>query len=973
MDLASQRLWHGDVEIRLRPKSWDVLRYLVERPGLLVTKEALHGEVWRDTAVSDDVLTQSIGELRRALGDATRTPRFIETVHGRGFRFVARVHDAEEESARTAPVPAPFGGPAPSLPFVGRRAELATLDECLARALDGARQTVFITGEAGIGKTTLVQAFDRSARPRGRAVHVLHGQCVQQYGQREPYMPLLEAVERLLSSAAGEPLIPLLRRVAPRWYAQIPSIHPADDPAASPRAPAPGAPERMLREMGTFLEVVAARSAVVLVLEDLHWSDTATVDLLAFLAQRPDRARLFIIGTYRAAEASVHEHPVRELKQALRVRRRCTEIALDYLSAADVREYMAARFGERVEGLAPAIHGRTDGNPLFVVALIDEMIRRGDLREIDGHWSVTMPVDGIGLAIPDDVLEMIALQLHSLRSDERAVLDAASVAGVEIEAHVLAKAIGRDPEAIEPILQRLVRSHRFLVASPRAPDDASGQRYQFVHAVYQQVLYGQVPEHRCRRLHQAIGETLESDRADGAADIASQLSMHFEGAGDVRRAVRYMALCVARAQERFAHVEAIRYAQHAIGLLERLADRSDRDARELELRLLLGVSLSAVRGYTSEDVKDNYQRARILCESVGDARQLFQVVTALRYARIDGTEAEVRRGLDELWVVAERAGAADIKRQADLLRGRAEVWSGNFGRAVRLLSACVTEEAERPPEAQMDAYGVHPVVGALAQYALALWFVGCPDQARIQADRALAYAQKLGRPFDLAASVCQSAALSLFSRDSQSAALEARRALAVCAEHHIANFIGPSRLILGSSLAAEGDLDAGISEMERSLIDQRATSGAFFCDVILASLASAYGRAGRWEEALDRVEEGLALSEARYERIYAAELWRIKGGLLAARDHAAKGGKVTRSGAAGAAEACVRRALEIARQQEARSLELRAAMSLARLPLPRNRALEARELVRSVYASFAEGFDTKDLLDARALLVESDA
>jgi DNA-binding winged helix-turn-helix (wHTH) protein len=277
MDIAGQRLWHEGRAISLRPKSWDVLRYLLERPGLLVTKADLHREVWQNAAVVEDTLTQSIGELRRVLGDDASKPRFIETAHRRGFRFIANV------CAQAPATSADLGGSpstgAQRARFVGRETELNQLHEHLRRARQGVRQLVFITGEAGIGKTTLVDEFLRSPRVRDGGVSVFHGQCVPLQGPREPYMPILEALERVLRSPEGAPLVPLLQRVAPCWYLQMPSLL-LDDERLPPQGETPSRQrERMLREINTFLEEASNQRTVILVLEDLHWTDTATTDV----------------------------------------------------------------------------------------------------------------------------------------------------------------------------------------------------------------------------------------------------------------------------------------------------------------------------------------------------------------------------------------------------------------------------------------------------------------------------------------------------------------------------------------------------------------------------------------------------------------------------------------------------------------------------------------------------------------------
>src|SRR5262245_461304 len=380
MDLARHRLWQGEREIPLRPKAWDVLRYLIERPDFLVTKDALHHAIWADTAVSDDTLTKLIAELRQALGDSPRTPRIIETVHGRGFRFVAQVREASRDVS-SAPLPA-----GASSAFVGRQAELAKLHEALRLTRQGTRQLVLITGESGIGKTAVTEEFLRIAVSEEPGLCVLRGQCIQQYGQREPYMPVLDALERLLGSPLGPTLIPLFRRFAPCWYVQIPWLLAEGEPPGFQGAMMAAAPQRMLREIGAFLDAMATHATVILVLEDLHWSDHATTDLLSFLAERRDPARVLTIGTFRPADASAQEHPIRQVRQVLRARGRATDLALPYLSAADFAEYFRHRFGGGVEGLAPLVHERTDGNPLFAVAIVQELMRRGRLKSLGAGW-----------------------------------------------------------------------------------------------------------------------------------------------------------------------------------------------------------------------------------------------------------------------------------------------------------------------------------------------------------------------------------------------------------------------------------------------------------------------------------------------------------------------------------------------------------------------------------------------------------
>ncbi len=354
-DGANQRLEDASGAIRLNPKAFEVLRVLIERPGQLVLKDQLLDAVWPDTHVADGVLKVCMAEIRKALGDSATAPRFIETVHRRGYRFVAKVAAADPADAPAARgehggararslVAWPPGG-APTaqaaVGLVGRGGEIELLEERLARALRGERQVVFVTGEAGAGKTALVEHFVAGVAER-QTLAITGSQCLEQFGSAEAYMPVLEAVGRLVRE--DEPTRSLLRRYAPTWFAQLPWLIEEDDRDRLGRELLGAARERMLREMAEFVEALGAEIPLVLVLEDLHWSDPSTVDLLSLIAVRPEPARLLVLATYRPVELILAHHPLRAVSQRLAASRRCSEIALDDLGVDAVTEYLERRF-----------------------------------------------------------------------------------------------------------------------------------------------------------------------------------------------------------------------------------------------------------------------------------------------------------------------------------------------------------------------------------------------------------------------------------------------------------------------------------------------------------------------------------------------------------------------------------------------------------------------------------------------------
>src|SRR5262245_17772839 len=317
LDLTHGRLWRGHQLIALRRRSLAVLRYLAEHPGRLVTKAELRHQVWGDTHVTDTVLRVCVREIRAALGDSAAAPTYLETVEPHGYRFrVAQELDG---------LPPVAAGP-----IVGRQSEVHRLDAWFQRAATGTRQLVFVSGDVGMGKTTVVDLWlaRLAAGSAGSGVRTGRGQCVEHYGAGEPYLPLFEALGHLARGPGGAEVLAVLRQYAPLWLVQLPGVVREAELERLQRQVQGATPGRMLRELADALEVLAADTPLVLVLEDLHWSDRSTVDCLGYVAQRRVSARLLVLGTYRPAEVVVREHPLRGLVQELCGRGQAAELRL---------------------------------------------------------------------------------------------------------------------------------------------------------------------------------------------------------------------------------------------------------------------------------------------------------------------------------------------------------------------------------------------------------------------------------------------------------------------------------------------------------------------------------------------------------------------------------------------------------------------------------------------------------------------
>ncbi len=415
--------------------------------------------------MSDAALTVCIGEIRRALGDTARTPQFLETVRGRGYRFCAPVRVA----------PATLGWPAggalpgpvrqPEL-LVGREAELAQLQQWWAETQQGVRHIVMVTGETGIGKTTLVDVFVAQVTATAEA-WLGQGQCIEQYGTGEAYLPLLEALGHVEQGPEGARLVELLRQQAPSWLLQMPSLVPEGEYETLQRRGGGVTRERMLRELTEAVEVLTAVRPLLLVLEDLHWSDAATLDWLAYIARRRQAARLLVLGTYRPMEAMVHGHSVYPVTQDLLLHGQGAKLVVGYLPVTAVRMYVAQRFGmpSLPEGLAEILHQRTSGNPLFLVTVVDELVRQGVVRKGPEGWTLNGGLAAVAGLVPERLRQLIERQGAQLPPAEQRLLEAASVVGVEFTTVTVAAGLGSDGDEVEEGCARLARREQFLRAA----------------------------------------------------------------------------------------------------------------------------------------------------------------------------------------------------------------------------------------------------------------------------------------------------------------------------------------------------------------------------------------------------------------------------------------------------------------------------------------------------------------------------
>jgi predicted ATPase len=844
---------------------------------------------------------------------------------------------------------------------VGRERQREALRAALEESESGRGLIVCVTGEPGIGKTTLVEEFLAQLAGATAAPAVARGRCSERLAGADAYLPWLEALESLARATAGD-AARVMKLVAPDWFAQLGLGLRSGDAGGTPAGAAAPSPERVKRELAAFLEELTRSKPTVLFFDDLHWADASTVDMLGYLATRFDRLPLLIVVTYRPTELQLGKHPFAHLKLELEGRGACRELALDFLGRDDVERYLGLAFPDHhfPPTLASLIHAKTEGSPLFVVDLLHYLRDRGNLARQEGHWVLTRSPAEIADEVPLSVRSMVQRKLDQLGDDDRRLLTAASVQGHDFDSAVVAEALRVDAADVEERLGRLERVHALIrrVGESELPDRAPSLRYRFVHVLYQNAFYGNLGPSRRTALSAAVAEALIAHYRERRSQIAADLAVLFDAARDAERASQHFLLAAEHAERVFAYQEVIVLARRGLECLESLPDDVRRARTELALQMALGRAFTATRGHASPAVAAAYARARELCSRLGDHSQMFPVLCGSLAVHFVGAEHRAARQLgEELFRLATAAQDAALLVHAHYALGDIDSAMGEFTSALAHYDRAVELCDQLDPRSLPLLFGQHPAVTARCDAALTHAIAGRPDRALELTAEALSLARALSHSFSEAFAL-QFRLLVLQIRGDWQAAMEAAEALiALSVEEAYAywkwtGFVGRGRAL------AERDAAAGVAQIREGIEALRAAGAEHFTTLRLAWLAEALARAGDVSEALRIVEEGLRFAERTGERYHEAELRRLEGELILA----------TGTADASRAEAAFRQAIDIAGRQCATWWELRATTALARLQATTERRSEARLALARICERITEGADTADVFAARALL-----
>jgi len=847
---------------------------------------------------------------------------------------------------------------------VGRHAELDALRTALDAARGGHGSLVCVAGEPGIGKTTLVEGFLADAATNGSCT-VARGRCSERLAGSDAYLPILEAFDNLLRGGEGAAVARVMKTVAPALYAQIaPPSGDGDESARLLEEIKDATQERLKREFVAYLREASHQRPLIVFLDDLHWADVSTVDLLSYLGGTLDSLNVLVVVTYRPSDMQLSNHPFLQIKPDLQTRGLCRELMLEFLRESEVADYLALEFpGHGFPREFPAlIHERTEGSPLFMADLLRYLQEKGSITEMGGRWILEHGLPEIERELPESVRGMIDRKIERLNPDDLVLLTAASVQGYIFDSAVVARVLGLSADDVEERLDNLDRVHALveLTGETELPDHTLNLRYRFVHVLYQNALYASLKATRKATLCREVGQTLERVHGERTPGVAHELAALFETGRDFARAARHYLSAARQAGKVFADREAATLAARGIQQVEKLDPSPERAQQELELQLALGHALRTTKGYGHPDTGEVYSRARELCHDIGEAPQLFPVLFGLWEFHQNQGELESAVEVGE-----QMLALAETVHEPGLLVAAHAVMADNL--------LCIGEQVTaREHAAQAVALydpGQHQSLAAMSGYdsgvaahcmaAIALWQAGFPNQAVKSCNIAFDLAEDLSHP-------CTQVFGALFASWIQNwvGGLEVAREMAdrsveIATEYDIPALVALGRVYQGWASIANGEVEAG-TELARKGTEHLHASGFIWArSVYLGVVAEGCAEAGRIDDALAILEEAFEHVERTGERFHEAELYRLKGECLL-RSEAASGSLE--------AERCFMSAIEVAERQAAKSWELRATTNLALLWQKQGRFSEARERLERVYSWFTEGFDTSDLRTAKALL-----
>ncbi|MBI3795820.1 MAG: AAA family ATPase [Deltaproteobacteria bacterium] len=850
--------------------------------------------------------------------------------------------------------------------FVGRQSEMEQLRHALDLTRAGHGQIVGVIGEPGVGKSRLSYEFKVLSHTGCLLLETFSVSHSKAY----PYLPLIDLLrnyfhitvqdnEKARQEKITGKLFTLdrsLEDTLPYLFALLGITEAATslshlDPRVRRR--------RTLEAIKRILIRESLNQPVILIFEDLHWLDTESEAFLNLLSEGVANARVLLLVNFRP-----------EYQHHWGTKTYYTHVRLDPLGPEDAGTLLTALLGSEAawEPLKREILDKTEGNPFFIEEIV-QALREQHL--LDGGISSQAPPP-TPLRLPATVRTVLASRIDRLSPEAKELLQTLAVMGKEFSFTLVNRVVPHAEDTLQHLLSQL-QTAEFIYEQPAFPE----VEYVFKHALTQEVAYNSLLLERRKVMHEQMAQTIEKVFGSHLDDHYNELSYHYSRSGNTQKAIEYLQLAGHQAVQRSANAVAINHLSTALALLRTLPDSDERTRRELVLQIALGVPLQAVKGFSAPEVEQVYLRAHTLSQQLGGTPDLFPALRGLWQFYLARGAIQVARELaEQLITIAQRSQDSALQLEAHHALGATLAFLGENRPARVALERGLSLYDAQQHHALAFRFGYDPATGCLFRVALCLCLLGYPDQARKKIEEAFVRAKELAHPPTLAPTLLFAAIYYHYCQDQHAVQEQTQAQLLLSQEHELSYFQATGLMFQGWALVKQGNEADGLAQMQQGLALHKGNGGVVL-SVYLVLLTEAYRETNRPDEGLRVIGELLARIEEQGDRIYEAELYRLKGELLLNAERGTlndelKTSSVHRSSfrihRSGEAEACFLKALDVARRQEAKWWELRATTSLARLWQQQGKKDEARQMLADIYNWFTEGFATVDLKDAKTLL-----
>lgn len=975
VDLTEHRVHRGEEAIPLRPKVFAVLRTLLTRPGQLFTADSLRHTIWPDTISSRGILKNCIFELRAALGDDVHHPRLLRTIPGQGYML--------QQPISTAPsrLPSPNfskGFPQevklqqsqwPQSHLIGRAAELTLLRTLFAQVQAGQRHCVIVSGEAGIGKTTLVEEF-LSELVATHQVWIAGGQATEQHGQHDSYLPLLEACEGFRRTREAPLIAALFQHYAPQWLALLPALREIVPKATSQKLPSTMR-EGLHQSVVGALEALSQQRPVVLWVDDLHWADLSTINLLQLLARRRESAALLLIVACRPTSTLDPNHPLTTFCQELTIHKEAVQLTLSPIAENAVWQYVAHRFSTLPlldqQALAHWLFARTEGVPLFVVMAADAAINQRLITERDGQWSCPTPLSQHQqFPLPHSLQQLAEYNFQRLSRMDQRLLEVASVMGHSFSAVALAALLEEPLDAVDAQCTALAKRQQFLSRQEDSVEveRRSASRYTFRHSLYREVIYQSLSLAQRGAIHRRIAQWMERTYGTRVHEVALELATHHERSHNLVVARQYWQHAAERALQRCAYPEAITHLRRALELLTMEPDAPDHHQQQLELLLALGPMLMAQQGWAAPAVGDLYEEIFALSIRVGTKAQRFaglfgHWIHIYALGKLDKAE----KVATSLLPLAEESGEPLLLRDAWHAMGNTAFRQGKFVTAQSYLARSVAQNSPTLLLSPLTPLNVDSEVASAGYLAWVLLIQGYPGQAQRQIRDMVHHARIRQHPLTLAWALNSAVWFGILSHNVAIVREYVGEQFLLCTEYAFTHLLATTRISQGWVQAVVEHNANGIVQITQgcaTLSDIRAHISQPLYQAVLVEAALLLQQWAVAQEALVTARQMQSHTESYW---YAAELARWQAELSLQQQG-------RRASHLRQAETSLQEAIRLAQQQGAKLWELRATVRLSRLWQQQGKYNEGRKKLKGIYGWFTEGFESQDLQEAKTLLEE---